>query len=235
MSSRPRAQVYVDGFNLYRGRLKDVPSIRWLDLRALAAKLAAHQNVRAVKYFTAKVRSQESARRQNLYLRALRATAVEVHDDGTFLSHPVIRPLADTARHPMMAVLEKIDWTTETWHPLAHPCPGETARASVIDTEEKGSDVNLASYLLRDVFAGEIDAAIVISGDSDLRTPVAMAVEHGVPVHVLNPTSNRVSQELQTAASMYDELPLAYLMTCQLPNPVTDPKGQKVWRPNRWS
>jgi hypothetical protein len=37
----------------------------------------------------------------------------------------------------------------------------------VIKTEEKGSDVNLATYLLLDAFKQDCEAAVVISNDSD--------------------------------------------------------------------
>jgi hypothetical protein len=38
--------------------------------------------------------------------------------------------------------------------------------------EEKGSDVNVASHLLLDVLSGTIDAAVVVSNDSDLAFPI---------------------------------------------------------------
>jgi hypothetical protein len=47
--------------------------------------------------------------------------------------------------------------------PLAHPRPGGPAAVEVIKTEEKGSDVNLATYLLLDAFRRDCDTAIVIS------------------------------------------------------------------------
>ena len=47
--------------------------------------------------------------------------------------------------------------------------------------EEKGSDVNVASHLLLDVLTGAVDAAVVISNDSDLRFPVEQARQR-VPV-----------------------------------------------------
>jgi len=47
--------------------------------------------------------------------------------------------------------------------------------ALVWKTEEKGSDVNIATYLLLDGHDGLYDEAIVISGDSDLVEPVREA------------------------------------------------------------
>jgi hypothetical protein len=46
---------------------------------------------------------------------------------------------------------------------------------SYANREEKGSDVNVASHLLVDVLTDRIDAAVVISNDSDLRFPVQFA------------------------------------------------------------
>lgn len=52
--------------------------------------------------------------------------------------------------------------------------------------EEKGSDVDVGSHLLHDVLTGRIDAAIVISNDSDLALPLHLARQH-VPVGTINP------------------------------------------------
>ncbi len=41
--------------------------------------------------------------------------------------------------------------------------------------EEEGSDVNVASHLLLDLLEQTIDAAVVISNDSDLRFPIEQA------------------------------------------------------------
>ena len=44
----------------------------------------------------------------------------------------------------------------------------------ILDTEEKGSDVNLASYLLLDGFEDAYEMAVVVSNDSDLQLPIKM-------------------------------------------------------------
>lgn len=41
--------------------------------------------------------------------------------------------------------------------------------------EEKGTDVNVAAHLLTDVLTNEVDAAIVVSNDSDLALPITAA------------------------------------------------------------
>lgn len=48
-----RTIVYVDGFNLYYGAVKNTP-YRWLDLKALFGRLLEPRNrIIAVKYYTA--------------------------------------------------------------------------------------------------------------------------------------------------------------------------------------
>ncbi|MCJ1673959.1 MULTISPECIES: hypothetical protein [unclassified Rathayibacter] len=59
--------------------------------------------------------------------------------------------------------------------------------ASIARREEKGSDVNVASHLLIDVLERSVDAAVVISNDSDLEFPIREA-RRRVPVGVVNPT-----------------------------------------------
>jgi len=44
----------------------------------------------------------------------------------------------------------------------------------ILDTKEKGSDVNLATYLLMDGFKREYEMAVVISNDSDLVEPIKL-------------------------------------------------------------
>jgi hypothetical protein len=56
--------------------------------------------------------------------------------------------------------------------PLAVPKPGGAKTVEVLKTEEKGSDVNLATYLLIDAFRHDSDIAVVVSNDSDLCEPI---------------------------------------------------------------
>ena len=78
--------------------------------------------------------------------------------------------------------------------------------------EERGSDVNLTAHLLSDLMLGCFDAAIVVTGNPDLATPVRLARQFsGLPVGVLNPQrlsgpdrpEARPCAELRSAASFY--------------------------------
>ncbi len=143
-----RMYVYVDGFNLYYGCLKGSP-YKWLNLQKLSQLLFPNHTVAKIKYFTAPIKIRENDRdhdkpnRQQIYLRALRTIPDLEIIQGTFLSHVVNMRYADG-----------------------------TGYARVIKTEEKGTDVNIASHLINDGRKGEYDIAVVISNDSDLVEPV---------------------------------------------------------------
>lgn len=209
MAVARRVSVYVDGFNLYYGLLKPDPAVKWLDLSALAAALRPGAAVR-VHYFTAKVRPLPDpiARvRQRLYLKALETLPNVTIHYGHFTAHQV-----------------RMAYVT--------PPPGGQRTALVWKTEEKGSDVNLATCLLLDGHDNLYDEAVVISGDSDLVEPVREANARFAPVHVLNPRN--LHSELAQVASSYGALNPALLPACQLPNTVNLPTGRSVTRPTEY-
>jgi hypothetical protein len=127
-----RTNVYVDGFNLYYGCLKGTP-YKWLDLDAMCRRLLPKHELSRIRYFTAIISARpldpSGPVRQQAYLRALATMPhVSIHL-GHFLTSHVRMPLAvPPARGPR---------TVE-----------------VIKTEEKGSDVNLATYRWPMPFAG---------------------------------------------------------------------------------
>ena len=52
-----RTHVYVDGFNFYYGCVKGTP-FKWLDLAKFCKILLPPNDIRAIKYFTARVDSR---------------------------------------------------------------------------------------------------------------------------------------------------------------------------------
>lgn len=205
-----RVFLYVDGFNLYYGLLKANPRVKWLDLAALGAALRPKDAV-TVRYFTAKVRpvpDPDARVRQRLYLKALETLPnVSVHF-GRFSVHEV-----------RMAFVS--------------PATAGPKTALVWKTEEKGSDVNIATRLLLDGHDGLYDEAVVISGDSDLVEPIREANNRFGPVHVLNPRN--LHSDLALAATSYGPLNPALLPSCQFPTAIALPTGRTVRRPPEWS
>jgi len=206
-----RAILYVDGFNLYHGALKRAPELKWLNLSALARHLLKSSVVK-VRYFTAMVESRpedpEQTTRQGIYLRALATTPdVTVHF-GQFKSH-------------------------EGWARLVEP-DGERRCAYVLKTREKGSDVNLASFLLVDASDNLCDVAAVVSNDSDLATPVELVRSRfGKTVIAVHPR-RRPTKELAKVASFVMPLRRAAMEACQFPDEMADAAGT-FHRPSVWA
>ncbi len=58
--------------------------------------------------------------------------------------------------------------THNVWMPDASSKKKPPDHVQVIKTEEKGSDVNLATHLVRDGFRNEYELAVLVTNDSDL-------------------------------------------------------------------
>jgi len=106
-----------------------------------------------------------------------------------------------------------------------------------IPTEEKGSDVNLASHLLRDVFTGQLDAAIVVSADTDLVEPIKIVtLEFGRRVELVNPMIGRPAPPaLKNVSSSVRNLTMADLLACQFPATINTGHGAPIVRPPSWA
>lgn len=117
--------------------------------------------------------------------------------------------------------------------PLARLPESGPRTVEILDTEEKGSDVNLASYLLLDGFEDEYELAVVVSNDSDLMLPIRMVKERlGKQVGVFDP-SRRRSFELHGAASWYRPLRQGPLSASLFPDTLSDSQGT-VSKPASW-
>lgn len=206
-----RVYVYVDGFNLYYRALKRTP-LKWLDPVRLAKRvLTPEDSVERLRYFTARVSARAgdagAPRRQQIYLSALGSLPpVRIHY-GAFLAKTKWRPLADGS--------------------------GQFVR--IHDTEEKGSDVNLASHLLNDAFRDRFDTALVMSQDTDLAEPIRMvSADLQLPVGIVWLDGRQPNGKLRAAATFVRHISRSDLTASQLPNPVTKADGAEVFKPEDW-
>jgi hypothetical protein len=232
-----RIGVYVDGFNLYYGARglcgRGTPGWRWLDLRGLAADLAGRRGswagaqVDRVVYCTARIdgASNPSGQAdQDVYLKALLAAGSVDHIEyGTYVSRVKSAPLAvkDPQGRPKLV---GPGWPVMVQDGRGGAVSGAVFMVSYANREEKGSDVNVAAHLLLDVLGGTIDAALVVSNDSDLRFPVQQARMH-VPVGLVNPSRNYLAGDLRgdpaagAGRHWWARLSVADLTSHQLPDP----------------
>ncbi|MGH3544610.1 MAG: NYN domain-containing protein [Mycobacteriales bacterium] len=192
--------------------LKGTPC-KWLDLAALCRKLLPKHQIHRIRYFTAKVSPRpgnaQQHVRQDAYLRALATLPnVSVHL-GEF-----------RVRSVRMA--------------LTQPVAGGIKTVEVIKTEEKGSDVNLATYLTLDACQGDCSAAVVISNDSDLREPLRVVrQELGLTTGILNPhPTYKRSRSME--ATFFKQIRESALKQCQFPERLTDAQGFMIHKPENW-
>lgn len=204
-----RANVYVDGFNLYHAALKRTP-YKWLDLRKLCRFLLPNDRIHRIRYFTAipMYRPLEGSKGERLqaYVRALETLPrLTVHYGSC---------RADTE-----------------WLPVSGSRTGE--REHVVRRREKGSDVNLASMLLADGFKGDYEVAVVISTDSDLALPMRIVSRQlQLPVGLLKP-GEWFANELVRAATFYKPIREGVLAASQFPPQLTDEHGT-ITKPSAW-
>jgi uncharacterized LabA/DUF88 family protein len=198
-----RTIVYIDGFNLYYRALKGTP-YKWLDLGMMCGKLLRRHEIVGIKYYTARISSRpndpDQPVRQQILLRALLTIPNLEIVYGRFLPSVVTMP-------------------------LAAPSPGGPRFARVVKTEEKGSDVNLATHMIHDGHLNRYESAVIISNDSDLAEPVRI-VRHELnkSVGVINPAKHP-SRELIMHATFVKHIRKQLLQACQFPEILEDSDG----------
>jgi uncharacterized LabA/DUF88 family protein len=199
--------AYVDGFNLYFG-LKDSGFKRyyWLDVAALAQSLLKPgQQLSATHYFTARIRANG------------RNTADQKRQND-YLDALAVRGVQSQFGHYLQKTRQ------------CRQC-----NASWPDYEEKMTDVNIAIQLLGDAFDDAFDTALVISGDSDLTTPIRKVRERFVQKRVIVAfPPGRYSNELKRCANGYLTIGEDKLRASQLPEQLVKPDGYVLARPVTW-
>ena len=203
-----KANIYVDGFNLYYGAVKGT-TYRWLNIAAMSQLLLPHDEINRIKHFTALVdpRPDDPGKptRQRTYLRALRTIPNVSIIFGSFLTHEVMMPQA---------------------------APG-TGYVKVIKTEEKGSDVNLTTHLLVDGYKNDYEIAVIVSNDSDLLEPIKVVTSRlNERVGLLNPQKHP-SCVLLPHVLFIKQIRQGVLVKSQFPAKVTDARGS-FSKPASW-
>lgn len=210
-----KTNVYIDAFNLYFGCLKN-SNYKWLNIWELATSSLPNDQINEIKYFTARVKPRQDdpdkPLRQQVYLRAL-------------------------ATLPKVKIIEGHYLTQKVLMALVSPPPNGSKTVQVWKTEEKGSDVNLASHLLHDGHLGKYELAVVISNDSDLVEPIRLVIaDLGLQVGVLNPQISKGSHpsiQLKKTASFFRYIRASDLKQSQFPVLMTDSKGT-ISKPTKW-
>jgi len=243
-----RVGVYIDGYNLYYGGRawcgRGTPGWRWLDVRTLAERvLDVHRSVwpsafvHRLIYCTARISGKfnpEGHREQAVYLRALEGIPIVDHVEyGRYVA---------TAKSSLLATRDTKDRPVivrSSWPVMVQDANGSDEQdamfmVSHLHMEEKGSDVNVASHLLLDTLRGEVDAAVVISNDSDLKLAVREARKL-VPLGVVNPHRRRTAGDLKgsptdgVGSHWWWQLSADDFTDCQLADPCGRFRKPTMW------
>lgn len=214
-----KTRVYIDGYNLYYGCLRNSP-YKWLNLLLFCKSILGKKcTIEKLKYFTAKIKDRpedpNQSVRQDMYLSALETVPEIEIILGRFFQHPARMALEENPRK----------------------------KVKVIKTEEKGSDVNLAVHLVRDGFLGLYDQALVVSNDSDLCEAIRVVREDlNKPVIVLFPafdgqhcggSKRTISYHLKQVASGVRFVRESNLKNAQFPEHIQY-VGAEIRKPVEW-
>jgi hypothetical protein len=206
-----------------------------VNLAELCVQVLPGLNIHRIRYFTALVKPLPSdphtRLRQEIYIRALETLPNLTVHYGHYLQSTVSMP-------------------------LAAPRSSGPRFADVLKMEEKGSDVNIATYMLVDAFRKDCDQLVVITNDSDLAEPVRIInKELLIPVGVFNPQTHhtavrraRVTEkplrpakpsiELKKVAkfnrNITSEGPTSHMARSLFPLVLTDAQGRKITKPTGW-
>lgn len=209
-----RTAIYIDGYNLYYGRLRET-EYKWLDVVALFSQIARSieptSQVMAVKYFTAPAltkfarHGEESMRAQNDYHRALESKYPDIFSkvlgthvyekDGTSLPIYLDGQPFDKAN------------TVKVWRLV-----------------EKKTDVNLAMGMYRDASKGLIDQLVLVSNDSDAEPVLEALVEDfpsvkiGVIMPLTVPGDAKKGRPASTGLSKFAHWSRTYIRDDELRN-----------------
>lgn len=227
-----RTAVYIDGYNLYYGRLRHT-EYKWLDVVALFESILKIQDpassLEAVKYFTAPALARFAAHghdsmiAQQNYHRALLARYPEKLSI-TFGTHS----------------FDKNGTSLPTF--IAGKPFDRNIKSHVWKLEEKKTDVNLAIAMYRDVSKGSYDQIIICSNDSDAE-PVLAALREDFPelvIGIVSPLRELATEIRSVSASLssYADWTRKYIRDdelgqAQLPSRVPT-KKKPVDKPLHW-
>lgn len=247
-----RVGVYLDGFNIYYGGRKQfgagVSGWKWYSPRLLAENtlqealahfsqdpsspipsIWAQASIDRVVFCSARIapdRSQKSADEQNLYLQAIQdGNHLDHLELGRYVARLKSAPLAVAAQASKAPQVVRSGPPVKILDSFGEKVDEGIFLVSYFHSEEKGSDVNLATHLISDALAGKVDAAIVISNDTDLQLPLELAGRH-IPIGLVSPFYKNVAGGLRQVTGSSQEHWHYYLskpifLKSQMPDRVT--------------
>lgn len=230
-----KTAIYVDGYNLYYGRLRGT-EFKWLDIAKLCRNILVqrdqNENLERINVFTAHAlarfatNGQRSVEAQSLYHRALK-----------FMYGDILEIIYGKHAFDKNGTLLPEFLPDQSYD--------RSKRIRVWKLEEKQTDVNLAISMYRDAAKGLNDRIILMSNDSD-AAPALKAIREDfshimigvvIPVHPSGsswPPHRCISGSLSEEADwIIKHLTDEQLSNAQLPSRVPTNKKMIV-KPSHW-
>jgi uncharacterized LabA/DUF88 family protein len=207
-----RSIVYIDGFNLYYGSMKD-SSCKWLNIQTYFERLRQDDDIQKIWYFTARV-SGAAASRQQPYLEALSTLPKVKIKYGLFKDK------------------------TQKCKVAACNLPASQKKYKV--PEEKGTDVNIALQMLDDAYQGLCDRIILVSGDSDLVPAIELIkkrhtqIKISVYIPATNPKRGAATELRNSADNDHTLAPNNLMVQSQFPINVIISPTRTITKPSSW-
>ncbi|MBN2050617.1 MAG: NYN domain-containing protein [Spirochaetales bacterium] len=205
-----RSIIYIDGFNLYYGALKNT-SYKWLNVEKLFSLLRQDDDIQKIKYFTALITGNHQDR-QITYLQALKTCKKVEPIYGLFKLKSIVCQVRNCRYHG-----NKIFQVPE----------------------EKKTDVNIAVHIIDDAYNNLMDRIILVSGDSDL-VPALRLVRKLFPhikISVYIPANVPIrgaARQLRDLSHKHSILPNNLLRLSQFPEELTLSDGSVIHKPIDW-
>lgn len=207
MPKRERVIAYIDGFNLYFGlKARGWRQFYWLNLVVLARNLLRpHQTLIETKYFTSRIRNDPP----------------KEHRQSTYVD--ALETLSPADLHIFYG---KYQSETRTCR---------SCGASYQTHNEKMTDVNIAVEMMSDAFQDRLDAALLVSADSDLTAPVAKTLRLFPSKRVVAAfPPARSSDDLKRVVSAYFMIGHGVLAKSLFPDQIVRADGFVLSRPASW-
>jgi uncharacterized LabA/DUF88 family protein len=222
--------VYIDGYNLFYGRLRNSP-YKWLDIVKLFDHIIKIQTPSStlvkVKYFTAPVKAnfashgRDAVTAQNNYHRALQTLYPEL--------------------------LEIINGyhTVEKGSPPRYSKPiDKDDRVDVWKFEEKQTDVNIALAMYKDALTPSIQHQVLVSSDSDLEPALKLikadmpSIQQGIIFPRRKPVQGSKGRSVNQSLSQYADWNRSYILDseCQLAQlkEIVPTQKKAISKPEYW-
>ena len=210
MNIKKKSIIYIDGFNLYYGALKNT-KWKWLNLDKLFSLLRQDDDIIKIKYFTAIINKPPKPE-QNEYLSAL----------STLSNLEIILGKFKTKR--VKCLVNKCKYKGNRFFQMP---------------EEKRTDVNIALHMVNDAVIEDIGRLILVSGDSDLVPGIKMvkSINPKIEIIVYIPANEEVRSfavELRGSADKHKTLPNILLPKSQFPQRIQNTFGDWIEKPDDW-